>query len=89
MEKVVIITGASSGIGKRTAKLLAQNGAKVILGARRIDRLETIAKEIHAAGGTAEYQSLDVRQRSQLKAIIQFAQLTVPQTLRWGRFQQD
>jgi NADP-dependent 3-hydroxy acid dehydrogenase YdfG len=71
--KVVIITGASSGIGEATAKLLAKNGAKVVLGARRIDRLETIVKEIHADGGIAEYQALDVTQRSQLVEIVQFA----------------
>ena len=72
--KVVIITGASSGIGEATARLLAQNGAKVILGARRIDRLELIAKDIRAEGGIAEYQALDVTQRSQLEAIVKFAQ---------------
>ncbi|MBW4538579.1 MAG: SDR family oxidoreductase [Myxacorys chilensis ATA2-1-KO14] len=72
--KVVIITGASSGIGAATAKLLAKNGASVVLGARRVDRLEAIAKEIHNAGGIAEYQTLDVTQRDQLKAIVQFAQ---------------
>jgi NADP-dependent 3-hydroxy acid dehydrogenase YdfG len=72
--KVAIITGASSGIGAATAKLLAKNGARVILGARRTDRLEAIAKEIRTAGGTAEYQTLDVTQRSQLEAIVQFAQ---------------
>jgi NADP-dependent 3-hydroxy acid dehydrogenase YdfG len=71
--KVVIITGASSGIGEATAKLLAKNGAKVVLGARRIDRLETIVKEIHAEGGIAEYQALDVTQRSQIAEIVQFA----------------
>ena len=71
--KVVIITGASSGIGEATAKLLAKNGAKVVLGARRIDRLETIVKEIHAEGGIAEYQALDVTQRSQFVEIVQFA----------------
>ncbi|MBE9180139.1 SDR family oxidoreductase [Oculatella sp. LEGE 06141] len=73
-DKVVIITGASSGIGAATAKLLAKHGAKVILGARRTDRLEAMVKEIHNAGGTAEYQALDVMQRSQLEAIVQLAQ---------------
>ena len=71
--KIVIITGASSGIGEATAKLLAKNGAKVVLGARRTERLEAIAKDIHTDGGTVEYQSLDVTQRSQLEAIVQFA----------------
>ncbi|MEG4342295.1 SDR family NAD(P)-dependent oxidoreductase [Microcoleus sp. A003_D6] len=44
--KVVVITGASSGIGEASAKLLSKNGAKVVLGARRTDRLEAIAKDI-------------------------------------------
>ena len=73
-KKVIVITGASSGIGEATAKLLAKHGATVVLGARRSDRLEAIAKEIRTAGGTAEYQTLDVTQRSQLEAIVQFAQ---------------
>jgi NADP-dependent 3-hydroxy acid dehydrogenase YdfG len=72
--KVIVITGASSGIGEATAKLLAKNGASVILGARRAERLETIVKDIRSAGGTAEYQTLDVTQRSQLEAIVQLAQ---------------
>ncbi len=72
-DKVVIVTGASSGIGEATARMLARNGAKVILGARRIDRLEAIAKQIHAEGGIAEYQALDVTQRSQLEEIAQFS----------------
>jgi NADP-dependent 3-hydroxy acid dehydrogenase YdfG len=72
--KVVIITGASSGIGEATARLLAKNGAKVVLGARRIDRLELITKDIRAEGGIVEYRALDVTQRSQLEAIVQFAQ---------------
>jgi NADP-dependent 3-hydroxy acid dehydrogenase YdfG len=72
--KVVIITGASSGIGAATARLLAKNGAKVVLGARRSDRLEAIVKDIHAQGGIAEYQTLDVTQRSQMEEIVQFAQ---------------
>jgi NADP-dependent 3-hydroxy acid dehydrogenase YdfG len=73
-KKVIVITGASSGIGEATAKLLAKHGATVVLGARRSERLEAIAKEIRTAGGTAEYQTLDVTQRSQLEAIVQFAQ---------------
>ncbi|MEG4121815.1 SDR family oxidoreductase [Microcoleus sp. N9_B4] len=72
--KVIIITGASSGIGEATARMLAKNGAKVVLGARRADRLETIVKDIDAEGGIAEYQALDVTQRSQLEAIVQLAQ---------------
>lgn len=72
--KVIIITGASSGIGEATARMLAKNGAKVVLGARRTDRLETIVKDIDAEGGIAEYQALDVTQRSQLEAIVQLAQ---------------
>jgi NADP-dependent 3-hydroxy acid dehydrogenase YdfG len=72
--KVVIITGASSGIGEATARLLAKQGAKVVLGARRSNRLATIVKEIHNEGGIAEYQTLDVTQLSQLEAIVQFAQ---------------
>lgn len=72
--KVIIITGASSGIGEATARMLAKNGAKVVLGARRADRLETIVKDINTEGGIAEYQALDVTQRSQLEAIVQLAQ---------------
>lgn len=71
-QKVVVITGASSGIGEATARLLAKNGAKVVLGARRTDRLEALVKDIHADGGIAEYQALDVTQRSQMEEITQF-----------------
>ncbi len=71
--KVVIVTGASSGIGEATARLLAKNGAKVVLGARRTDRLKTIAKDIHAEGGIAEYKTLDVTKPEQLEELAQFA----------------
>src|SRR5687768_8464311 len=54
-EKVVLITGASGGIGAAAARLLARRGAKVVLGARRTDRLEALAEEITAAGGTASF----------------------------------
>ena len=50
-DKVVVITGASSGIGNSTAKALANKGAKIVAGARRLDRLETLQKEITEDGG--------------------------------------
>ena len=71
--KVIAITGASSGIGEATAKLLAQNGAKVVLGARRTDKLEKLVKEIHASGGTAEFKAVDVTDRENVKAFVEFA----------------
>ena len=49
--KVVVITGASSGIGEATAVMLAERGAKVVLGARGLDRLEGLARRIAGAGG--------------------------------------
>ena len=54
-DKVVVITGASSGIGEATALLLAERGAKVVLGARGPDRLEALAARIAASGGEAAY----------------------------------
>ncbi|MBD2232873.1 SDR family oxidoreductase [Phormidium tenue] len=71
--KVIAITGASSGIGEATAKLLAQNGAKVVLGARRTDKLEKLVKKIHASGGTAEFKAVDVTDRDDVKAFVEFA----------------
>src|SRR5438477_8279008 len=53
IDKVVVVTGASSGIGESTARLLARHRAKVVLGARRKDRLDAAVKEISAAGGKA------------------------------------
>lgn len=71
--KVIAITGASSGIGEASAKLLAKNGAKVILGARRTQKLEKIVDRIRAAGGTAEFQAVDVSSRQEVRAFINFA----------------
>nr|WP_321462434.1 SDR family oxidoreductase [uncultured Cohaesibacter sp.] len=75
-DKVVIITGASSGIGEATARLLASKGAKVVLGARRGEKLKTIVDEIVKDGGQAVYQELDVTQQSDNDAIVDLAKNT-------------
>lgn len=71
--KVIAITGASSGIGEAAARLLAQRGARVVVGARRTDRLEKLVAEIRAAGGSAEFRALDVTKREEVEAFINFA----------------
>ena len=71
--KVVAITGASSGIGEATALLLASRGAKVMLGARRLDRLEALAGRINATGGEAAFARTDVRRRADLAALVELA----------------
>ncbi|ANK58930.1 SDR family oxidoreductase [Loigolactobacillus backii] len=71
--KVVVITGASSGIGEATAKLLAQNGARVVLGARRENRLQEIVKTIQEAGGQATYSVTDVTKPEQVQALVDLA----------------
>jgi NADP-dependent 3-hydroxy acid dehydrogenase YdfG len=71
--KVILISGASSGIGEATARELAKRGAKVVLGARRTDRLEKLAMEINAAGGTARFRTLDVTSQDDFAAFVNFA----------------
>lgn len=71
--KVVAITGASSGIGAATAVHLAGLGAKVVLGARRTDRLAAVARDIGDKGGHALVQSLDVTDRRQMEAFVSAA----------------
>ncbi len=71
--KVVVITGASSGLGETTARHLASKGASVVLGARRIDNLEKIAKEIRENGGKAEVLKTDVTNASEVKALVEKA----------------
>ncbi|MEM7052938.1 MAG: SDR family oxidoreductase [Pseudomonadota bacterium] len=71
--KVIIITGASSGIGEETAKLLASKGAKVVLAARRVERLDALVTEINENGGTAIAKATDVSRREDLDALIDLA----------------
>ncbi|WP_050436262.1 SDR family NAD(P)-dependent oxidoreductase [Chondromyces crocatus] len=71
--KTIAITGASSGIGEAAARLLAERGAHVVLGARRTERLESIAAAIREGGGKAEIHPLDVTRREQVEAFVQFA----------------
>ena len=70
IDQVVVITGASSGIGRSTALHLASRGAKVVLGARRETQLRALAQEIQAAGGQAVYRSTDVTRRQDLQALV-------------------
>lgn len=71
--KVVAITGASSGIGRATAKLLAGQGARVVLGARREDVLAEVVDAIMDAGGKAVSKTTDVRRRVDLEALVALA----------------
>jgi NADP-dependent 3-hydroxy acid dehydrogenase YdfG len=71
--KVVVITGASSGLGEATARYLAERGATVVLGARRADRLETLVDEITQAGGKAFARVTDVTDAAQVQALVDAA----------------
>jgi NADP-dependent 3-hydroxy acid dehydrogenase YdfG len=75
-DKVVIITGASSGIGEASAKLLASKGAKVLLGARRESQLKQLVDEIKKAGGQAIYRVMDVVNPLDNAAIVKLAKET-------------
>ncbi|MEU6447046.1 SDR family oxidoreductase [Streptomyces sp. NPDC046979] len=77
--KVVLVTGASSGIGEATAHRLAADGHRVLLGARRTDRLEELAGRITAEGGTAAFRRLDVTDAADVRAFVSAA------AERWGR----
>lgn len=72
-DKVVLITGASSGFGAAAAKLFAQEGCKIVLAARRLERLEDLAQEIRSAGAEALPVSVDVTQPAQIEALVSTA----------------
>ncbi len=70
-EKVALVTGASSGLGERFARVLAANGALVVLAARRIDRLKELRAQIESAGGEAHAVALDVTDQDAIAAAIE------------------
>jgi NADP-dependent 3-hydroxy acid dehydrogenase YdfG len=69
--KVVVITGASSGLGEAAARELARHGAKLVLGARRLDRLQALAKELSLSNDTAV--QTDVTQYAQVRRLVDHA----------------
>ena len=69
--KVVIITGASSGVGEATARRLAASGAKLMLAARREDRFKDLVAAIQKTGGTVAYRVTDVADRAQVQALAE------------------
>jgi NADP-dependent 3-hydroxy acid dehydrogenase YdfG len=71
--RVGVVTGASSGIGEATARALAAAGMTVVLGARRGERLAALCDEIRAAGGAADFQATDLRDESQVTALVDAA----------------
>ena len=72
-EKVVVITGASSGLGEATARLLSAEGASVVLGARREQRLRSLADEVTTKGGKATAMVTDVTKREQVQKLVDTA----------------
>jgi NADP-dependent 3-hydroxy acid dehydrogenase YdfG len=71
--KIVVITGASSGIGEAAALMLAERGAKVVLGATGSDRLKAVADRIVKGGGEAAYAITDVRRREDVTNLVNLA----------------
>src|SRR5437868_13678016 len=71
--KVVVITGASSGLGEATARQLAAQGATVVLGARRIERIQSLADELTGNGGKALAVATDVTEREQVQRLVDAA----------------
>jgi len=74
--KIILVTGASSGIGEATARLLADQGATLVLGARRTEKLQLIADELQAKGAKVVFKALDVTQKESVNAFVAYAQQT-------------
>lgn len=72
--QVALVTGTTSGLGYRFARVLAKCGAKVVLTGRRVDRLESLAREIRADGGTCEPYRLDMMDRENIRAVVAAAE---------------
>ncbi|MCD7036531.1 SDR family oxidoreductase [Metabacillus sp. GX 13764] len=72
-DKVIVITGASSGMGRTAAVLLAERGAIVVAGARREKELEELTANIHSKGGTASFQVTDVTKRNDVENLVKHA----------------
>jgi NAD(P)-dependent dehydrogenase (short-subunit alcohol dehydrogenase family) len=72
--QVALVTGASSGLGRRFARVLAANGAKVVATARRLDRLDDLAQEVAATGGTCVPLQLDVTDAARIAAVVETAE---------------
>lgn len=73
LSRTILITGASSGIGAGIARALAQPGARLVLGARRVDRLQALADELRQQGAEVRVHALDVTQRAQVDAFVEAA----------------
>src|SRR5882724_7270412 len=71
--KIVVVTGASSGLGEATARLLSAQGASVVLGARRTDRLAALVDALTSNGGKAIALATDVTRREQVKELVEVA----------------
>lgn len=72
-DKIIVITGASSGLGEVTARWLASQGAKVVIGARRMDRIEAVVRDIQSAGGEAIGVKMDITVRQDVENLVQTA----------------
>lgn len=74
--KVILLTGASSGIGEATARELARQGHRLVIGARRNDRLAALQDELRAEGGTVDALTVDVTRAEDLESMVDFARDT-------------